>query len=48
MTPFEEGYAAYLRRDLRQMNKFDKEKSPRSHVRWDAGWVRAYNDHMPK
>lgn len=48
MTPFEEGYAAYLRGDRQEMNKFDKEKAPHSHVRWDAGWKRARRDHDHK
>lgn len=44
MTSFEEGYAAFLKGISRDANPFDKEKSPASMKRWDAGWCKAKGD----
>ena len=42
MTPFELGYAAFLKGLDRQENPFDKDTSPHSLKRWADGWNKAY------
>lgn len=44
MTPFEQGYAAFLAGVGKDDNPFDDETCPRSHVRWNDGWTRARGD----
>lgn len=41
MTPFEQGYAAFLKGLQREENPFDKEESPHSLKRWLEGWIKA-------
>lgn len=41
MTPFEQGYKAFLDGVPKDANPFDEEVSPKSRVKWDAGWNRA-------
>lgn len=38
MTPFEQGYAAFLKGLQRDENPFDKETGPYSMKRWTDGW----------
>lgn len=42
MTPFEQGYAAFLKGLKREENPFDKEESPHSLKRWIDGWNKGY------
>lgn len=42
MTPFEQGYAAFLNGLARTENPFDKEDAPWSLKRWNDGWNKAY------
>jgi ribosome modulation factor len=44
MTPFEQGYAAFLAGVGKDDNPFDGEKCPHSRWRWDYGWARARGD----
>lgn len=48
MTPFETGYAAFLRGLGLDENPYDKESSPHSRSRWNAGWDKAQRDRMRK
>lgn len=41
MTPFEQGYKAFLDGVPKDKNPFDGEKSPNSMKRWEDGWVKA-------
>lgn len=44
MTPFEQGYKAFLEGKPSDANPFEKESSPYSRKRWDCGWTRAQAD----
>lgn len=46
MTPFEQGYAAFLRGKGLNENPFSKETSPWSRGRWGEGWDKAQRDRM--
>jgi len=48
MTPFEQGYAAFLAGLKRQENPFDKDSAPHSLVRWIEGWNKAYRARQEK
>lgn len=48
MTPFEQGYDAFLRGMGRDENPFDSEQSPYSLKRWIAGWNKAYRARLEK
>ncbi len=39
MTSFELGYEAHSKGTKREDNPYDKEKSPKSMLEWDRGWV---------
>lgn len=41
MTPFEQGYAAFLSGIKIDANPFDGDASPRSRKRWEDGWKKA-------
>jgi ribosome modulation factor len=43
MTPFEQGYAAFLGGKSKDANKFN-DKEPWSRTEWDKGWTRAQRD----
>lgn len=44
MTPFEQGYAAFLGGVSVEENPFDGETAPHSRKRWDEGWKKARGD----
>ena len=44
MTPFEQGYKAFLDGKQKEENEFDAEKCPNSHGRWIDGWTQARRD----
>jgi ribosome modulation factor len=44
MTPFEQGYAAFLAGHQLLDNPFDGETTPHSRKRWDEGWKKARGD----
>lgn len=46
MTPFEQGYSAFLRGQGINENPFKKEASPYSRERWQAGWDKAQRDKL--
>lgn len=48
MTPFEQGYAAFLKGQSREENPFDKNGSPWSLKRWVDGWNKAYRARQAK
>lgn len=48
MTPFEQGYAAFLKGLQRDENPFDKNGSPWSMKRWAEGWNKAYRSRQEK
>ena len=48
MTPFEQGYAAFLKGLQRDENPFDKETGPYSMKRWADGWNKAYRTRQEK
>ena len=48
MTPFELGYAAFLKGLKRDENPFDAEGSPHSMKRWTEGWNKAYRTRLEK
>ena len=48
MTPFEQGYAAFLAGLARNENPFDAEASPHSLKRWIDGWDKAYRARLEK
>lgn len=48
MTPFERGYAAFLKGMQRAENPFDEEKCPFSSKRWADGWNKAYRTRQDK
>lgn len=48
MTPFEQGYAAFLKGLTRQENPFDKNESPWSLGQWVKGWNKAYRARQEK
>lgn len=48
MTPFEQGYAAFLAGLQRQENPFDKDVAPHSLKRWADGWNKAYRARQEK
>lgn len=41
MTPFEQGYKAFLDGVGQKENPFDGETCPNSRKRWEDGWVKA-------
>lgn len=41
MTPFEQGYAAFLAGRRAEDNPFDDELTPYSRGRWTQGWTKA-------
>ena len=41
MTPFEQGYKAFLDGVPKDGNPFDGETCPHSRVKWDKGWFKA-------
>lgn len=41
MTPFEQGYAGFLKDEP---NPYDKKIAPYSHGQWERGWVKAKAD----
>jgi ribosome modulation factor len=43
LTPFEQGYAAFLAGSDKGDNPFDKETCPHSCKRWLQGWVAAWS-----
>ena len=47
MTPFEQGYAAFLSGMKREENPFGTD-SPHSLKRWNDGWNKAYRARMEK
>ena len=48
MTPFEQGYAAFLDGLQRAENPFNKDKAPHSVKRWADGWNKAYRARREK
>lgn len=48
MTPFEQGYDAFLRGLNREENPFDDKVSPHSVKRWIDGWNKAYRARQEK
>jgi ribosome modulation factor len=48
MTPFELGYAAFLKGMSRDENPFDKDDSPWSLGKWIEGWNKAYRARQEK
>lgn len=48
MTPFEQGYAAFLAGKHVKANPFDKEVVPYSFKRWGEGWNKAYRDRQER
>lgn len=48
MTPFEQGYAAYLRGLQRDENPYDADGCPWSMQRWAEGWNKAYRARLEK
>lgn len=48
MTPFEQGYAAFLKGLQRDENPFDKRDTPWSLLRWAQGWNKAYRARQEK
>lgn len=48
MTPFEQGYAAFLAGLQRDENPFDKDTAPHSVKRWADGWNKAYRAQQEK
>jgi len=48
MTPFEQGYAAFLKGMQRDENPYDEEGSPWSLKRWVEGWNKAYRARQEK
>jgi len=48
MTPFERGYAAFLKGLQRDENPFDEEKLPHSCKKWRDGWNKAYRARAEK
>lgn len=42
MTPFEQGYAAFIAGHRVKANPFDKEVAPHSFKRWGEGWNKAF------
>ena len=44
MTPFEQGYDAFLKGIPKDKNPFDEEKYPNSCKRWFAGHAKARSD----
>lgn len=48
MTPFEQGYAAFLKGLKRDENPFDTEKCFFSYRRWVDGWNKAYRARAEK
>ncbi|MNL72564.1 hypothetical protein D3C87_1978930 [compost metagenome] len=48
MTPFELGYAAFLKGLKRDENPFNDETSPHSLKRWTEGWNKAYRARLEK
>lgn len=48
MTPFEQGYRAFLNGLKRDENPFDKEHAPHSLKRWAEGWNKAYRARLEK
>lgn len=48
MTPFEQGYDAFLRGLQRDENPFDKNGCPWSLKRWAEGWNKAYRARQEK
>lgn len=48
MTPFEQGYDAFLRGLKSEENPFDSEASPHSLKRWAQGWNKAYRARAEK
>lgn len=48
MTPFEQGYKAFLEGMPIETNPFDGETCPYSRKRWDCGWSKAMADRRLK
>lgn len=48
LTPFEQGYAAFLAGVSVAENPFDKDTAPYSRGRWACGWVKARSDRRPQ
>ena len=48
MTPFEQGYKAFLEGWTKEMNPFDGDTCPYSRKRWDCGWTKAQTDKRAK
>jgi ribosome modulation factor len=44
MTPFEQGYKAFLDGEKKDNNPFNGDTCQRSNVRWIDGWTRARRD----
>jgi ribosome modulation factor len=47
MTPFEQGYKAFLEGKPKDDNKFT-DKEPWSREKWSQGWARAQDDKRAK
>ena len=48
MTPFEQGYKAFLEGVTAKENPFDDKTCPYSRKRWDCGWTMAQVDRRAK
>jgi len=48
MTPFEQGYAAFLKGLKRDENPFDEKSAPWGFSKWIAGWNKAYRARQEK
>lgn len=48
MTPFEQGYADFLKGLRREENPFDAKVCPFSVKRWAEGWNKAYRARLEK
>lgn len=48
MTPFELGYAAFLKGLQRDENPFEEENTPYSFKHWVQGWNKAYRARKEK
>ncbi len=48
MTPFEQGYKAFLDGEKKDNNPFNADACPYSNKRWECGWGRAMADRRSK
>lgn len=48
LTPFEQGYAAFLRGDGEWRNPFGEETAPHSRKEWERGWTAAQRKQLER